>query len=306
MSTAEATALREAARPAQGIDALLAVPAGRPRAEQPDGAVADDPQPRARRQCPEPARRHLLRPARVGRPDHHRGHAGQPAGRRLHPHAGHPFAGAGRRLAQGHRRGAPAGGRFSRSSGTSDASRIRISTAARCRSRLRRCRSRAKPSPKRQGQDRDAARTRDSPSCRGIVAQFRTARRERQGRRLRRRRTARRQRLPAGSVPARRHQPRAPTPMAAASRTASRFPLEVTDAVIAVWGPERVGYKLSPYFAGYSMSDSDPVGPSAISRRSWRARDRLSARRRGDRRTDGGRRHRARDADPAQNLRRHA
>jgi N-ethylmaleimide reductase len=38
-----------------------------------------------------------------------------------------------------------------------------------------------------------------------------------------------------------------------------RFPLEVTDAVISVWGPERVGYKLSPHFAGYSMSDSNPV-----------------------------------------------
>jgi N-ethylmaleimide reductase len=39
----------------------------------------------------------------------------------------------------------------------------------------------------------------------------------------------------------------------------ARFPLEVTDAVIAVWGAERVGYKLSPHFAGYSMSDSHPV-----------------------------------------------
>ncbi len=39
----------------------------------------------------------------------------------------------------------------------------------------------------------------------------------------------------------------------------ARFPLEVTQAVIDVWGPQRVGYKLSPYFAGYSMSDSDPV-----------------------------------------------
>ncbi len=29
--------------------------------------------------------------------------------------------------------------------------------------------------------------------------------------------------------------------------------------MIAVWGPERVGYKLSPHFAGYSMSDSNPV-----------------------------------------------
>ena len=39
----------------------------------------------------------------------------------------------------------------------------------------------------------------------------------------------------------------------------ARFPLEVTEAVIAVWGADRVGYKLSPHFAGYSMSNSNPV-----------------------------------------------
>ena len=39
----------------------------------------------------------------------------------------------------------------------------------------------------------------------------------------------------------------------------ARFPLEVADAVNGVWGPQRVGYKLSPYFAGYSMSDSNPI-----------------------------------------------
>jgi N-ethylmaleimide reductase len=39
----------------------------------------------------------------------------------------------------------------------------------------------------------------------------------------------------------------------------ARLPLEVTDAVIGVWGAQRVGYKLSPYFAGYSMSDSNPI-----------------------------------------------
>jgi N-ethylmaleimide reductase len=38
-----------------------------------------------------------------------------------------------------------------------------------------------------------------------------------------------------------------------------RFPLEVADAVIGVWGPERVGYRISPYFDHYSMSDADPV-----------------------------------------------
>jgi N-ethylmaleimide reductase len=39
----------------------------------------------------------------------------------------------------------------------------------------------------------------------------------------------------------------------------ARFPLEVADAVTTVWGPRRVGYKLSPYFSGYSMLDSNPI-----------------------------------------------
>ncbi|MPZ38229.1 MAG: alkene reductase [Rhizobiales bacterium] len=38
-----------------------------------------------------------------------------------------------------------------------------------------------------------------------------------------------------------------------------RLPLEVAEAVAGVFGPSRVGYKLSPYFAGYSMSDSNPL-----------------------------------------------
>lgn len=38
-----------------------------------------------------------------------------------------------------------------------------------------------------------------------------------------------------------------------------RFPLEVVDAVVSVWGADRVGYRLSPYFTGHSMSDSDPL-----------------------------------------------
>jgi N-ethylmaleimide reductase len=39
----------------------------------------------------------------------------------------------------------------------------------------------------------------------------------------------------------------------------ARFPLEVTEAVLDVWGPERVGYKVSPNGAFNSMSDSDPI-----------------------------------------------
>jgi N-ethylmaleimide reductase len=38
----------------------------------------------------------------------------------------------------------------------------------------------------------------------------------------------------------------------------TRFPLEVTKAVIDVWGKERVGYRVSPTGPYNSMSDSDP------------------------------------------------
>jgi N-ethylmaleimide reductase len=39
----------------------------------------------------------------------------------------------------------------------------------------------------------------------------------------------------------------------------ARLPLEVTKAVIDVWGADRVGYRISPNGAFNSMSDSDPV-----------------------------------------------
>src|SRR5215203_5092171 len=39
----------------------------------------------------------------------------------------------------------------------------------------------------------------------------------------------------------------------------ARFPLEVTEAVLGVWEPERVGYKMAPRFSMLGMSDSDPV-----------------------------------------------
>jgi N-ethylmaleimide reductase len=42
-------------------------------------------------------------------------------------------------------------------------------------------------------------------------------------------------------------------------RNRARLPLEVTEAVVAVWGAERVGYKISPNGPVYSMSDSDPI-----------------------------------------------
>lgn len=39
----------------------------------------------------------------------------------------------------------------------------------------------------------------------------------------------------------------------------TRFPLEVAKAVTEVFGSERVGFKISPYFTNYSMSDSHPL-----------------------------------------------
>ncbi|HEY6259601.1 MAG TPA: alkene reductase [Xanthobacteraceae bacterium] len=42
-------------------------------------------------------------------------------------------------------------------------------------------------------------------------------------------------------------------------RNRARLPLEVTEAVVAVWGADRVGYKISPNGAFNAMSDSDPI-----------------------------------------------
>lgn len=38
----------------------------------------------------------------------------------------------------------------------------------------------------------------------------------------------------------------------------ARLPLEVAEAVIGVWGGDRVGYRISPHFDRYSMSDANP------------------------------------------------
>ena len=39
----------------------------------------------------------------------------------------------------------------------------------------------------------------------------------------------------------------------------ARLPLEISDAVIGVWGASGVGYKISPYFSNLGMSDSSPI-----------------------------------------------
>ena len=40
----------------------------------------------------------------------------------------------------------------------------------------------------------------------------------------------------------------------------ARLTLEVVEAVSAIWSPDRVGLRLTPWFALWSMSDSDPAG----------------------------------------------
>ena len=208
---------------------------------------------------PESARRHLLRAARLRRPDHHRGDAGEPAGRRLHPHPGHSLGRAGRGLDA--RSPTPCIGpaaRSSPSSGTSDASRIRISTAAHCRSPPPRCRWKAKPSPPSGRTKLVTPRALEIDELPGIVAQFRAGAENAKAAgfdgvelhgangylldQFLRDGSNRRTDAYGGSIENR-----------------ARFPLEVVDAVTAVWGPQRVGYKLSPYFSGYSMSDSHPL-----------------------------------------------
>ena len=38
----------------------------------------------------------------------------------------------------------------------------------------------------------------------------------------------------------------------------ARFPLNVTEAVVKVWGAKRVGYRMSPHFSRHAMSDTHP------------------------------------------------
>lgn len=42
-------------------------------------------------------------------------------------------------------------------------------------------------------------------------------------------------------------------------RNRARLPLEVVEAVTTIWSPERVGFRLTPWFSLWSVSDSDPV-----------------------------------------------
>ena len=65
------------------------------RLAKPDGDGAHDPVPRHQRQCPGPARSHVLCPAGNGGPHHYRRFSGEPAGGRVFPDARNLFRGTG-------------------------------------------------------------------------------------------------------------------------------------------------------------------------------------------------------------------
>ena len=112
----------------------------------------------------------------------------------------------------------------------------------------------------------------------GIVEQYRHGAAQRQASRLRRRRSARRQRLSARPVPARQAPTSAPTAMAAARANRARLLVEVMEAVVGEWGGERVGVRLSPTNLAFNdISDSDPAATfSTAVARTQPARPRLS------------------------------
>ena len=84
-------------------------PHRRLRHPQPPHDGADDAQPRPRRRRAVRAGHRVLRAARVGRPDHHRGRRAQRRRPRLRPHAGHRDRRADRRLEEDHGRRARQG-----------------------------------------------------------------------------------------------------------------------------------------------------------------------------------------------------
>ena len=203
---------------------------------------------------PNPLAADLLRAARFGRAARHRSHAGEPAGRRLYPHARastrRPRSPAGRRSPTRCTRPAA---RSSRSSGTSGASRIPISTAARCRSLPRRSRVEGEAFTHNGKVKIVTPRALEARELPGIVEQFRSAAENAKA---------------AGFDGVELHgangylldqflrdgSNRRTDDYGGSIENRARFPLEVTEAVLGVWDPQRVGYKLSPYFAGYSMS----------------------------------------------------
>ena len=89
----------------------------------------------------------------------------------------------------------------------------------------------------------------------GLVDQFRRAAERALG--IRRGGGARREWLPARSVPPRRRQPARDAYGGSASNRA-RLLREVTEAVISVWSAERVGARISPLSPTNGMADSDP------------------------------------------------
>ena len=233
--------------------------------------------------CAAAAERGILRAARhAGRPDHRGSFAGDGDRIRQSRRARHLFGAADRGLARGRRRGARQGRHRSfSSSGMSAASRIpRSSPAACCRSRPRRCRF-------RRTEDHDGGRQSRSPTRRrarsrpseipGVVEAFRQAARNA---------------LKAGFDGVEIHGANGylieqflqshtnlrTDRYGGSIENRARFLMEVTQAVIEVWGADRVGVRLSPYGVANGSGEADPMPLySHVDQVARPARPRLSA-----------------------------
>ena len=239
-----------------------------------------DPQPGRTRQRADAAERPLLRSARERRAHHCRSDANRTGRSRLYLDAGNPQRRTGRRLEMRHQ-----GGPYRR--------RPHRAAALACRTHLAssfqpggRYPSRRRPSnPMAQAftakgfEPIPTPRALETAEIPGIVEQYAQGARNA---------------LAAGFDGVEVHAANgylidqflrdgptsAPTPMAAASRIALGFLLEVVDAVTAVAGAERTGVRISPQNTQNDIADSDPQTLFNYVAERLSARSRLSARHR--------------------------
>ena len=195
------------------------------------------------------AQRRVLRPARVGRPDRRRGHAGLPAGQGLRLHPRHPLRRAGRGLAAGHRRRARGRWPDVRAALARGSHQPRGSPTGRRRrpSRRRPSRPPRRPTSRRRpgwstSPCRARSRSRSCPASSTSSAALPSAPGTRAS--TASRSTARTATSSTSSrATAANHRTDA---YGGSLENRLRLPLEVAAAVVDVWGPDRVGYRISP------------------------------------------------------------
>ena len=201
----------------------------------------------------------VLRPARRGGPDHHRGHGGVPAGDRLRQLAWPVHRRPGNRLAEDHRmRSMRPEDASSSSSSTRAGCPTRCSTRASCPSARRRSLAARPPSGTTACTSSPGPGRCGPPSSPALPRQFGAA--------------AERA-LAAGFDGVEVHAGNGylldqflrdganhrDDDYGGTARNRARLLREVTAAVISIWGNKRVGVRISPLSPTNGMTDSDPV-----------------------------------------------